>query len=84
MKNRNLLVLALSVAVAAPSVLLGTMAVAQRDAMQRPEGPCDVYAAAGNPCAAAHSTSNTMMIQSHHMTVSFLNAQLYKLSAIQL
>ena len=61
MKNRKLLLLALAFAVAAPSVLLGTMAVAQRDAMQRPEGPCDVYAAAGNPCAAAHSTTRALL-----------------------
>ncbi|MBR4133091.1 MAG: lamin tail domain-containing protein, partial [Bacteroidales bacterium] len=61
MRNRKLLILALAVAVAAPSVLLGTMAVAQRDAMQRPEGPCDVYAAAGNPCAAAHSTTRALL-----------------------
>jgi hypothetical protein len=61
MSNKRLLFLALAVAVAAPSVLLGTMAVAQRDAAQRPEGPCDVYAAAGNPCAAAHSTTRALL-----------------------
>ena len=61
MKNRKLLVLALGVAIAAPSVLLGTMAVAQRDVSQRPQGPCDVYAAAGDPCATAHSTTRALL-----------------------
>ncbi|MBO6044570.1 MAG: lamin tail domain-containing protein [Bacteroidales bacterium] len=61
MKNKKLFLLALAVAIAAPSILLGTLAVAQRDAMQRPQGPCDVYAAAGNPCAAAHSTTRALL-----------------------
>src|SRR5580700_6786168 len=26
----------------------------------RPKGPCDVYAAAGDPCVAAHSTTRAM------------------------
>src|SRR6185312_14126738 len=26
----------------------------------RPEGPCDVYAAAGDPCTAAHSTTRAL------------------------
>jgi hypothetical protein len=26
----------------------------------RPEGPCDIYAAAGNPCVAAHSTTRAL------------------------
>jgi hypothetical protein len=26
----------------------------------RPKGPCDIYAAAGNPCAAAHSTTRAL------------------------
>ncbi len=26
----------------------------------RPEGPCDIYAAAGDPCVAAHSTTRAM------------------------
>src|SRR5579864_3075117 len=26
----------------------------------RPQGPCDIYAAAGNPCAAAHSTTRAL------------------------
>jgi len=29
-------------------------------APQRPEGPCDIYAAAGDPCVAAHSTTRAL------------------------
>ncbi len=28
--------------------------------VQRPEGPCDIYAAAGDPCVAAHSTTRAL------------------------
>ena len=59
--KKKIFILAAAAAVAAPSVLLGTLAVAQRDAAQRPEGPCDVYAAAGNPCATAHSTTRALL-----------------------
>ena len=59
--KKKIFILAAAAAVAAPSVLLGTLAVAQRDASQRPEGPCDVYAAAGNPCATAHSTTRALL-----------------------
>ena len=27
---------------------------------QRPQGPCDIYASAGSPCAAAHSTTRAL------------------------
>ena len=29
-------------------------------ALARPQGPCDIYAAAGNPCVAAHSTTRAL------------------------
>ena len=59
--KKKIFILAAAAAMAAPSVLLGALAVAQRDALQRPEGPCDVYAAAGNPCATAHSTTRALL-----------------------
>lgn len=31
-----------------------------RGAPPRPQGPCDIYAAAGNPCVAAHSTTRAL------------------------
>ena len=61
MDKRIVFYLALAAAVAVPSVLFGSLAVAQRDMLPRPEGPCDVYAAAGNPCAAAHSTTRALL-----------------------
>ena len=31
-----------------------------KDAPPRPKGPCDIYAAAGDPCVAAHSTTRAL------------------------
>src|SRR5215472_16452887 len=28
--------------------------------LSRPKGPCDIYAAAGDPCVAAHSTTRAL------------------------
>ncbi|HET7105116.1 MAG TPA: arabinofuranosidase catalytic domain-containing protein [Terracidiphilus sp.] len=33
---------------------------ASRTAPPRPQGPCDIYAAAGDPCVAAHSTTRAL------------------------
>src|SRR6187401_1957255 len=43
-------------------ILLGATLSGQggRRAPARPQGPCDVYAAAGNPCVAAHSTTRAL------------------------
>ncbi|HVT97198.1 MAG TPA: arabinofuranosidase catalytic domain-containing protein [Acidobacteriaceae bacterium] len=48
-------------------VLIGaTTAMAQQNgtgasgASSRPQGPCDIYAAAGDPCVAAHSTTRAL------------------------
>ena len=60
MKNSKLFIASLAIAAAVPCVLVGTLATAQRDTLSRPEGPCDVYAAAGDPCAAAHSTTRAL------------------------
>jgi hypothetical protein len=35
-------------------------AAAQNAAPHRPDGPCDIYAAAGDPCVAAHSTTRAL------------------------
>ena len=32
----------------------------RRDIPSRPQGPCDIYAVAGNPCVAAHSTTRAL------------------------
>ncbi|MBO4917153.1 MAG: lamin tail domain-containing protein [Bacteroidales bacterium] len=42
-------------------VLIGAgIACKQLNKMQRPEGPCDVYARGGAPCVAAHSTTRAL------------------------
>jgi non-reducing end alpha-L-arabinofuranosidase len=37
-----------------------TMATSAAAAPARPQGPCDIYAAAGAPCVAAHSTTRAL------------------------
>src|ERR1700688_2007215 len=37
-----------------------TMATAAESAPPRPQCPCDIYAAAGHPCVAAHSTTRAL------------------------
>ncbi len=37
-----------------------TMAQQAASAPPRPKGPCDIYAAAGDPCVAAHSTTRAL------------------------
>src|SRR5215471_17587100 len=41
--------------------IVATQAGAGRNAPPpRPKGPCDIYAAAGDPCVAAHSTTRAL------------------------
>ncbi len=60
MKHTRLFIAAVAAAAVAPAVIIATVAKAQDAAKARPEGPCDVYAAAGDPCAAAHSTTRAL------------------------
>src|SRR5436853_6371214 len=50
----------LSLALALVGVMLAVPGVASADALPRPTGPCDIYAAAGTPCVAAHSTTRAL------------------------
>src|ERR1700694_4119132 len=61
MKTRIYLVLMLALAVTLIGVTL-TMAeqAGANAAPPRPQGPCDIYAAAGDPCVAAHSTTRAL------------------------
>jgi hypothetical protein len=58
--------MAVSVVALALAVIGATSTTAQQSgaganvAPPRPEGPCDIYAAAGDPCAAAHSTTRAL------------------------
>src|SRR5205809_5114493 len=62
MKTRTTRVLMLALALALIGATLTAMqAGAGRTAPPaRPRGPCDVYAAAGDPCVAAHSTTRAL------------------------
>ena len=40
--------------------LVGAGALAAQPAPSRPPGPCDIYAAGGTPCVAAHSTTRAL------------------------
>ena len=60
--KKRILALLLAAAVAAPAAFLAVVTRAQAGAPVpgRPEGPCDIYAAGGTPCAAAHSTTRAL------------------------
>src|ERR1700730_2993361 len=59
MKTRINLLLALAVALMLIGAAL-TMATPAGETPPRPQGPCDIYAAAGDSCAAAHSTTRAL------------------------
>ena len=53
--------LAVAIALTGAATLIGQQAGAQSNAAPpRPKGPCDIYAAAGDPCVAAHSTTRAL------------------------
>lgn len=63
MKNKNRLLLILSLAFVLPAALMIIMAMsgAESNAIpSRPEGPCDIYAADDCPCVAAHSSTRAL------------------------
>ena len=63
MKTRiaALLKLALAFTLAGATLTLAQQNGAARNASpSRPQGPCDIYAAAGDPCVAAHSTTRAL------------------------
>ncbi len=64
MKSRSNIVMMLGLALISVG---GALMVAQQSgvgvsgaALERPKGPCDVYAAAGTPCVAAHSSTRAL------------------------
>ena len=63
MKKKNRFLIILSVALVLPVTLMMVIAMsgAERNvAMARSEGPCDIYAANGAPCVAAHSSTRAL------------------------
>lgn len=63
MKKRSHFIIRLALSLLLPVLMMMLVAMAgdERGAVPpRPEGPCDIYAAAGCPCAAAHSTTRAL------------------------
>jgi hypothetical protein len=72
-RNRFLVVIALALTLPVTLIILVSMTNAGgRSAANRPEGPCDIYAAAGFPCVAAHSSTRALL--------KTYNGPLYQLS----
>jgi non-reducing end alpha-L-arabinofuranosidase len=60
-KSRFLVILALALVLPVAMMMVLAMSGTGRNAaLPRPEGPCDIYAAAGNPCVAAHSSTRAL------------------------
>jgi hypothetical protein len=63
MKTKIGLVIMLALALTVPiaTLMIAAQAGAGRNAPpRRPDGPCDIYAGAGTPCVAAHSTTRAL------------------------
>jgi hypothetical protein len=60
MRGRPLPMLVTLLMLGAVMMAAAPPAAAAVRAPQRPEGPCDIYAAAGDPCVAAYSTTRAM------------------------
>jgi non-reducing end alpha-L-arabinofuranosidase len=63
MKKKNRFLITLSLAFILPVAMIIMMSMLGAGSSvppARPEGPCDVYAAAGNPCVAAHSSTRAL------------------------
>ena len=60
-KSRFLVILSLALILPVAMMIMMAMSGVGRNATPpRPEGPCDIYAAAGNPCVAAHSSTRAL------------------------
>src|SRR4051812_39513555 len=57
-KGRSMRIFAAGIAIALS--LFGTATVAQAATPPAAERPCDIYAAGGTPCVAAHSTTRAL------------------------
>jgi len=63
MKSKIVLLIMLALVLTLPvaTLMIAARARAGRDvALPRPQGPCDIYGAAGTPCVAAHSTTRAL------------------------
>ncbi|HEX5400477.1 MAG TPA: arabinofuranosidase catalytic domain-containing protein, partial [Verrucomicrobiae bacterium] len=61
MKTKTGFLIMLALALSLPvALIVGCRAIRERTALRRPQGPCDIYAAGGDPCVAAHSTTRAL------------------------
>jgi len=61
MKKKSRFLVTLSLALLLPvAMMMIAMSGTGRNVPPRPEGPCDIYVAAGNPCVAAHSSTRAL------------------------
>jgi hypothetical protein len=63
MKNKSRFLVTLALALLLPvamMIVLSMSGVGHNVNPPRPEGPCDIYASAGNPCVAAHSSTRAL------------------------
>ncbi len=64
MKKRSRFLTILALAFLVPVTLMMILSMTgtgNSSATSRPEGPCDIYAAAGTPCVAAHSSTRALL-----------------------
>src|SRR5471030_2766507 len=54
------IMLALALTLPVATMWVAKAAGAGSNAAPKPEGPCDIYAAGGSPCVAAHSTTRAL------------------------
>jgi hypothetical protein len=60
-KSHFLVIFALALILPVAMIIVMAMSgVGPNSAPSRPEGPCDIYATAGNPCVAAHSSTRAL------------------------
>jgi len=61
MRIDRVLMLAAALAMTGAMLTMAAQTVARANVtLSRPQGPCDIYAAAGDPCVAAHSTTRAL------------------------
>jgi len=63
MKKKNRFVIIISIALTLPVIMMMVIIMAGTGcnvSSSRPEGPCDIFAAAGNPCVVAHSSTRAL------------------------
>src|SRR5678816_941690 len=59
-RNTHLQMLALALTLIGATLTARQAGTGRNVPPPRPQGPCDIYAAAGNPCVAAHSTTRAL------------------------